>query len=105
VSADTAAPLAQLAKEPGGGVAISAGLEQDVDDLAVLVDGPPEILTLTAMRARNVYIGVRLKSGVWPVKGVKGFSYFSAFLFFYVRTQQVQEAFTPFTRSIQEANN
>jgi hypothetical protein len=37
---DTAAPLEQLAKEPRGGVAIPAGLEQDVDDLAILVDGP-----------------------------------------------------------------
>jgi hypothetical protein len=43
-----AAPLEQLAKEPRGGVAIPAGLEQDVDDLTVLVDGPPKILTLTA---------------------------------------------------------
>jgi hypothetical protein len=42
---DTAAPLEQLAKEPRGGVAIPAGLEQDVDDLAILVDGPPEVLT------------------------------------------------------------
>ena len=31
---DTAAPLEQLAKEPRGGVAIPAWLEQDVDDLA-----------------------------------------------------------------------
>ena len=45
---DTAAPLEQLAKELRGGVAISAGLEQDVDELAVLVDGPPEVLTLAA---------------------------------------------------------
>jgi hypothetical protein len=45
---DTAAPLEQLAKEPRGGVAIPAGLEQDVDDLAILVDGPPEVLTLAA---------------------------------------------------------
>jgi len=30
---DTAAPLEQLAKEPRGGVAIPAGLEQDVDEL------------------------------------------------------------------------
>ena len=37
----TAASLDQLAKEPCGGVAIPAGLEQDVDDLAVLVDSPP----------------------------------------------------------------
>ena len=38
----------QLAKEPRCSVAIPAGLKQNVDDLAVLVDGPPEILTLTA---------------------------------------------------------
>jgi len=44
---DTATPREQLAKEPRGGVAIPAGLEQEVDDLAVLVDSPPEILTLT----------------------------------------------------------
>ena len=44
---DTAAPLEQRAKEPRGGMAIPAGLEQDVDNLAVLVDGPPEVLTLT----------------------------------------------------------
>jgi len=31
-------------------VAIPARLEQDVDDLAVLVDGPPEVLTLTTNR-------------------------------------------------------
>ena len=43
---DTAAPLEQLAKEPRGGVAIPVRLEQDVNDLAVLVDGPPEVLTL-----------------------------------------------------------
>jgi hypothetical protein len=42
---DTAAQLEQLAKEPRGGMAIPAGLEQDVDDLAVLVDVPPEVLT------------------------------------------------------------
>ena len=46
----TAAPLEQLAKEPRGGVAIPAGLEQDVDDLAILVDGAPEVLTLAADR-------------------------------------------------------
>jgi hypothetical protein len=45
---DTAAPLEQLAQEPRGGVAIPAGLEQDVDDLAVLVDGSPEVVALTA---------------------------------------------------------
>jgi hypothetical protein len=45
---DTAAPPEQFAKEPSGGVAISARLEQDVDDIAVLVDGPPAVLTLTA---------------------------------------------------------
>jgi hypothetical protein len=47
---DTAAPLEQLAKEPRGGVAIPARLEEDVDDLAVLVDGRPEVLTLATNR-------------------------------------------------------
>jgi hypothetical protein len=42
----TAAPLEQLAKEPRGSVVLPARLQQDVDDLAVLVDGPPEVLTL-----------------------------------------------------------
>ena len=39
---DTTAPLEQLAKEPRGGVAIPAGLEEDVDHLAILVEGSPE---------------------------------------------------------------
>src|SRR5260221_13175215 len=47
---DPAAPLEQLAKEPRGGVAIPARLEQDVDDLAVLVDRQPEVLTLATNR-------------------------------------------------------
>ena len=47
---DTAAALEQLAKEPHGGVAIPVRLEQDVDDLAVLVDGAPEVLTLATNR-------------------------------------------------------
>jgi hypothetical protein len=47
---DMAAPLEQLAKEPRGGVAIPAGLGQDVDDLGVLVDGPPKVLTLATNR-------------------------------------------------------
>ena len=50
---DTAAPLKQLAKEPRGGVAIPMRLEQDVDDLAVLIDGPPEVLTLAAMVTKS----------------------------------------------------
>ena len=45
---DTAAPLKQLTKEPRGGVAIPAGLEQDVDDFALLIDRPPEVLTLAS---------------------------------------------------------
>jgi hypothetical protein len=45
---DTAAPLEQLAKEPRGGLAIPTGLEQDVNDLAVLVYGSPKVVTVTA---------------------------------------------------------
>ena len=38
----------QFAKEPPSGMAIPARLEQDVDDVAVLVDGAPQILPLPA---------------------------------------------------------
>jgi CheY-like chemotaxis protein len=63
---DTAAPLEQLAKEPRGGVAIPAGLEQDVDDLAILVDSPPEILTLAANRHEEFVQMPRVADGPRP---------------------------------------
>jgi hypothetical protein len=40
----TVAPLEQLAKNRCP--AFPVGLEQNVDDVAVLIDGPPEVLTL-----------------------------------------------------------
>jgi hypothetical protein len=40
---DAATPLQQPTEEPRGGMAIPTRLQQDVDDLAVLVDGPPEV--------------------------------------------------------------
>ncbi len=40
--------LSNLRQKPRGGVPIPARLEQDVDDLAILVDGSPEILTPAA---------------------------------------------------------
>ena len=46
----TATPLEQLAEEPHGGVAISAPLEQNVDDLAIVIDGQPQVPALTADR-------------------------------------------------------
>jgi hypothetical protein len=49
----TAAPLEQLAKEPRGCLAIPVGLEQNVDDFAVLIDGPPEVLTLATNRHKE----------------------------------------------------
>jgi hypothetical protein len=36
-----ALPLEEFAEEPLGGIGIPAGLDQDVEDVAVLVDGPP----------------------------------------------------------------
>ena len=45
---DAAGPLEQESKEPGGCVAVPAGLEQDVDHIAVLVDRTPEVLALPA---------------------------------------------------------
>jgi hypothetical protein len=43
----------QLAKEPRGCLAIPVGLEQNVDDFAVLIDGPPEVLTLATNRHKE----------------------------------------------------
>jgi hypothetical protein len=47
---DAGASLEQTPKEPSGRVAVPAGLEQDVDDIALLVHGAPEVLTLAANR-------------------------------------------------------
>ena len=43
-----AAPLQEPTKEPCGGVAIPTRLQQDLDHIAVLVAGAPEVLTLAA---------------------------------------------------------
>jgi hypothetical protein len=47
---DAGAWLEQTPKEPSGRVAVSAGLEQDVDDIALLAHGAPGVLTLAANR-------------------------------------------------------
>jgi hypothetical protein len=47
---DAAGSLEEPAKEPCGGVAVPSGLEQDVEDFAVLVDSPPEVQTPAANR-------------------------------------------------------
>jgi hypothetical protein len=39
-------PLQELAKEPFGRVGISVFLNEDVDHIPVLIDGPPEIVPL-----------------------------------------------------------
>jgi hypothetical protein len=44
----TALPFQQLTEEAFGRAAIAPGLEEDIDHVAVLVDGPPEILLATA---------------------------------------------------------
>jgi len=43
-----AAALEKPTKEPRGGVTIPTRLQQDVDDVAVLINGAPEVLTLAA---------------------------------------------------------
>ncbi len=43
----TALPFQQLTEEAFGRTPIAPGLEEDVDHVAVLVDGPPEILLAT----------------------------------------------------------
>jgi hypothetical protein len=60
----TAAPLEQLAKEPRGCLAIPVGLEQNVDDFAVLIDGPPEVLTLATNRHKEFVQMPRVAD--WP---------------------------------------
>ena len=35
----------QLTEEPLGGLGVPARLDQDVEDVAVLVDGPPQVVT------------------------------------------------------------
>jgi DNA-binding transcriptional LysR family regulator len=64
---DAAAPLERFAKEPHGGLAVAAGLEQDVDDIAVLVDGPPEALTLTANGHEEFVQMPRVANGPGPM--------------------------------------
>ena len=39
-------PFPQLTEEAGGGTPITPGLHEDVDHVAVLVHGPPQILLL-----------------------------------------------------------
>ena len=44
---ETALPLQQLPEEPDGGAPIPSRLDQDVDGVAVLVHGPPQVLLAT----------------------------------------------------------
>ena len=73
-----AAPLEQLRKEPRRSVAITAGSEQDVDDVALLVDGAPQVLPLAANRDEQLVEmpGVAERSGPVPkpprVRNAKG---------------------------------
>ena len=60
----TTAPLEQLAKEPRGCLAIPVGLEQKVDDFAVLIDGPPEVLTQATNRHNEFFQVPRVAD--WP---------------------------------------
>ena len=52
----------QLTEEPLGGLGIPARLDQDVEDVAVLVDGPPQILP-TAVDRQEHLVEVPLVAG------------------------------------------
>jgi len=44
----------QLTEEPLGGLGIPARLDQDVEDIAVLVDGPPQVVTTAGDRQEHL---------------------------------------------------
>src|SRR5262245_59429106 len=56
-------PLQQLAKELLGGCLVSPGLHENIEDVPVLIHRPPEIVTFTADREKDL-IQVPLVS--WP---------------------------------------
>ena len=56
--------LSNLRKNRAAAWRSRRGLEQDVDDLAVLVNGPPEIVTLTANRHKEFVQMPRVAD--WP---------------------------------------
>ena len=59
---ERALPLEEFAEEPLGGLGIPARLDQDVEDVAVLVDGPPRLLT-TAVDRHEHLVEVPLVAG------------------------------------------
>ena len=68
-SAQSGAPdhrARRQAKEPRGGVAIPTRLAQDVDDLAILVDSPPEVQALAADRHEKFVQMPRIADGPRP---------------------------------------
>ena len=52
----------QVTEEPLGGLGIPARLDQDVEDVAVLVDGPPQVVT-TAVDGQEHLVEVPLVAG------------------------------------------
>src|SRR5262245_15030334 len=57
-----ALPLEEFAEEPLGGLSVATALAEDVEDVAVLVDGPPQILT-TAVDRQEHLVEVPLVAG------------------------------------------
>ncbi len=53
----TALPLQQFAEKAPGRTPISSGLDEDVDDVAVLVDGPPQILP-SALNSHEEFVEI-----------------------------------------------
>ena len=49
-----ALPLEEFAEEPLGGLGVPAGLDQDVEDVAVLIDGPPQLLPTAVDRQEHL---------------------------------------------------
>jgi hypothetical protein len=60
-------PLSGRAEELLGGHSVSAGLDQDVEDVAVLVDGAPEVVVLSVYPDEHlVHMPLVTRSGPPP---------------------------------------
>src|SRR6476660_3041323 len=51
-----ALPLEEFAEEPLGGLGVGPARDEDVEDVAVLVDGPPQILTTAVDRQEHLVV-------------------------------------------------
>jgi hypothetical protein len=68
-----ALPLEEFAEEPLGGLGVPARLDQDVEDVAVPVDGPPQLLP-TAVDRQEHLVEMPLVAGSGWAAGRQAYS-------------------------------